>query len=382
MPLLFPLLVSISCVASPNNGTFQEKMQAKLEELFLGPNGFFNKSVPPKTGAPPGGFWFAFRNATDAITVSLGVSDGKSVSDGGTAAVATDIIPAGSLTKPFTAAAVMRLVETGVVRLEDPVAMHIDPFLTRINGSNTTMEAVWGPMVRNVTIRMLLNMRSGMPDYNNQVIQRDTLWSPDWDIGPQDYLSLVGYSKEKWRFAPGTRSEYCSMGYLMLALVQANHAKQADGSPLTDWAQLDQKAAAIPAHLLEGFGYNSTTFFTRGHCSAYSNVAHYYYLGNKSDPAYVDMYERSCLNGWGFGNLGISAQDAASFFYDLLGPQPKIVSGRARLLMQQFTGWGTKTDYVGDGHHYGFGVWEDPYLTLHGPFNTSVPGTVATFEHV
>ena len=237
MPLFFPLLVSISCVASPNNGTFQEKMQAKLEELFLEPNGFFNKTVPPKTGAPPGGFWFAFRNATDAITVSLGVSDGKSVSDGGTAAVATDIIPAGSLTKPFTAAAVMRLVETGVVRLEDPVAMHIDPFLTRINGSNTTMEAVWGPMVRNVTIRMLLNMRSGMPDYNDQVIKRDTLWSPDWDIGPQDYFSLVGYSTEKWRFAPDTRSEYFSMGYLMLALVQANHAKQADGSPLTDWAQ-------------------------------------------------------------------------------------------------------------------------------------------------
>ena len=33
----------------------------------------------------------------------------------------------------------------------------------------------------------------------------------------------------------------------------------------------------------------------------------------------VDMHRLSCLNGWGFGNLGISAGDAAAFFYDLLG---------------------------------------------------------------
>ena len=42
--------------------------------------------------------------------------------------------------------------------------------------------------------------------------------------------------------------------------------------------------------------------------------------------------------------------------------------------MQQFTGWGTGTDIVGDGHHYGLGLWTDATLTLPRMVNTSVPG--------
>ena len=39
----------------------------------------------------------------------------------------------GSITKMFTAAAVFQLVERGVVGLEDPIALHVDPLLARIN---------------------------------------------------------------------------------------------------------------------------------------------------------------------------------------------------------------------------------------------------------
>ena len=257
--------------------------------------------------------------------------------------------------------------------IDAPPAQHVDPFLTRINGTNTTLEALWGATINNVTIRMLLNMRSGLAEYDDQQIRRETIDFPDWDISPQDYLAGTVVPKQ-FSFPPGTKSNYNSIGYMLLALVLATHARRPDGSELTDWAQLDQRSAAIPAALLAQGKYRSTTFFTRGRCSAYPHVAHYFACGNRTDPAHVDMFERSCLNGFGFGNLGISAGDAASFFYDLLGPEPRIVGGRARMLMSQFTGWGTTDDIVGEGHHYGLGLWTDPILTLPRMLNTSIAG--------
>ena len=60
---------------------------------------------------------------------------------------------------------------------------------------------------------------------------------------------------------------------------------------------------------------------------------------------FADQYYTSCLNGWGFGNIGASALAAASFFWDLVGRNPKIVSGEAALEMQQ---WGD----VLEGHRW------------------------------
>lgn len=60
------------------------------------------------------GIWIAIVNETERFSVSLGTSDG-----GTTAVTASDILPVGSYAKPWTAVAVLRLVETGVIALED-----------------------------------------------------------------------------------------------------------------------------------------------------------------------------------------------------------------------------------------------------------------------
>ena len=36
------------------------------------------------------------------------------------------------------------------------------------------------------------------------------------------------------------------------------------------------------------------------------------------EEVYKDLYNTSCLNGWGFGNIGISSHDLAAFFVDLV----------------------------------------------------------------
>lgn len=70
--------------------------------------------------------------------------------------------------------------------------------------------------------------------------------------------------------------------------------------------------------------FNETMFFGKGKCSKYSNVTHSYGLLQKNEwPGieydYIDLYDFSCLNGWGFGNIAATASNGAKFFYELLG---------------------------------------------------------------
>jgi D-alanyl-D-alanine carboxypeptidase len=78
-------------------------------------------------------------------------------------AVPTDktwIIGAGT---PMVAVSVMKLVEAGTVRLDDPVASHLPEF--------TTIFPAWG----RVTVRDLLGSTSGLPDYFPTLIETRTL---------------------------------------------------------------------------------------------------------------------------------------------------------------------------------------------------------------
>jgi len=56
----------------------------------------------------------------------------------------------GSGTKGFTATAVMKLVDAGLVNLQDPAPMHVDPSMKL--SWNKTMEDLYGPRVYKVTV--------------------------------------------------------------------------------------------------------------------------------------------------------------------------------------------------------------------------------------
>ena len=59
-----------------------------------------------------------------------------------TEAQPTDIIPAGSITKSWTAAYCMHLIDRGSLHLDDPLFSLVDTFLSRTNG--TTLLRLWG----------------------------------------------------------------------------------------------------------------------------------------------------------------------------------------------------------------------------------------------
>lgn len=103
-----------------------------------------------------------------------------------------------SVTKQFTATAIMMLVEDGKLKLDDKISQHL-----------TALPTAWNE----VTIRQLLNHTSGIKSYTNM---------PDFgkvartDFSHQEILNMV--AKEPLEFAPGAGWNYNNTGYFLLGM--------------------------------------------------------------------------------------------------------------------------------------------------------------------
>ena len=100
-----------------------------------------------------------------------------------------------SISKLFTAQALVMLQQQGLLQLDDPVIKHLENF--RMND----------PRFDQVTIRQLINHTSGMPDVKNYQWGKFLLLS--------DYVAQI--SKKKLLFDPGTKFKYSNMSYSLLA---------------------------------------------------------------------------------------------------------------------------------------------------------------------
>lgn len=109
-----------------------------------------------------------------------------------------------SVTKQFTAAAVMLLVRNGKLRYED---------------SLTDLFPDFPEYGRAVTVRNLLNHTSGLSDYEELMPAADRS-VPVEDVQIQDagVLDLLKRQKAGW-FVPGSRWSYSNSGYVLLGLI-------------------------------------------------------------------------------------------------------------------------------------------------------------------
>ncbi|MGF6575135.1 CubicO group peptidase (beta-lactamase class C family) [Paraburkholderia sp. GAS333] len=114
----------------------------------------------------------------------------------------------GSITKQFTAAVVLLLAEQRMVTLDDPVGR----FLPETNN-------VW----RDVTLRMLLCHRSGIPSYTS--LESFPKEISKIDRTPREIIGLV--RELPLDFAPGSRALYSNSGYTVLGCVIEQACAQA-----------------------------------------------------------------------------------------------------------------------------------------------------------
>jgi len=116
----------------------------------------------------------------------------------------------GSISKQFTAAAVLLLAEDGKLSLDDKVAKWL-PDLTRSN---------------EVTLRQLLSMTSGYQDY----------WPQDYVMPPMMRPTTAqqimnGWAKIPLDFDPGTKWQYSNTNYVIAGAI----AERVSGMPLVEF---------------------------------------------------------------------------------------------------------------------------------------------------
>jgi D-alanyl-D-alanine carboxypeptidase len=135
------------------------------------------------------------------ILLALGTADGVSTISTGDAVLGPDDpIRIGSTTKAFTAALVLTLVDQGLVDLDTPASAYI----SRFSPPGT------------ITVRQLLNQRSGLTDYTQRAIYGNaevgnpTTWTPD------ELYRLI--EDESLIFQPGSGFQYTNTNYMILGV--------------------------------------------------------------------------------------------------------------------------------------------------------------------
>jgi CubicO group peptidase (beta-lactamase class C family) len=106
----------------------------------------------------------------------------------------------GSVTKQFTAAAILKLQEEGKLSVSDPINKHL-PDYPKKNGER-------------ITVHHLLTHTSGIPNYTNDPTMMDWAHKPH---STQEMLEL--FAKRPLEFEPGEKFRYSNSGYIVLGAI-------------------------------------------------------------------------------------------------------------------------------------------------------------------
>lgn len=218
IPATRPLIVSALAALTPP-GTAQPPSSAPLDTIC-------------RAAAPADGPGFAALVAVDGVVVhraAYGLSD---------LTTKEPLRPeqpfyAASVSKAFTAAAVLHLAAAGRLSLDDPAQRHLPEL---------------GDALAGVTLLHLLQHRSGLRDFYELAMLTG---SPLHELTTARVLELVKRQHGN-NFAPGSDFLYCNTGYLLLAEIVA----RVSGSSLRDYAA---------EHVFDPLGMRSTCFRDAAH---------------------------------------------------------------------------------------------------------------------
>ena len=230
----------------------------------------------------------------------------------------------GNVTTSFVATAVLQLVAEGKLALDDTVE-------SRLPGAI--------PTGATITLRQLLNMRSGLFDYLNDgdtTVTSRLLTDPSHRWAPLDLIAIT--NRHPPRFAPDTAWSYCDTCYVLLGLI----IERTTGHLLAD--ELRERIF-VPA------GLRATSFDTEPQIAG--RHAHgYERLGKKQ--RVTDVTAVNPTFTWASGAIVSTASDVARFFSRLHGGRllrPDLLAAMQTTgpMAAELKGWG-----------YGFGLIKKP----------------------
>lgn len=158
-------------------------------------------------GTPPGLSLVVVKDGAVVYQRGFGLADGPRQ----VAATPETVYGWWSMTKLFTAAAVLRLHEQGRLDIDDPVARHLPFFAVAYPSASSEP----------ITIRHLLNHSSGLANNAPALVG----WIHHTDqprLDQSAYIARVLPDYATLRFEPGDHGEYTNVGYMVLgALIEA-----------------------------------------------------------------------------------------------------------------------------------------------------------------
>jgi D-alanyl-D-alanine carboxypeptidase len=177
----------------------------------------------------------------------------------------------GSTSKSFTAAVILKLEAAGKLSIDDPLGKWLPQY----------------PAWKDITIRRLLNMTSGIPNYSEtEAMSRIWVNDPTRDLTAENLIEL-GYPAGSGDPPKSSGYHYSNTNYVLAGMIAAKAA----GRSYRD---------LVHEMVIEAFGLNSTFYENGAYPDAVTDrLAHGYF----DNPACAD-YQPNCDQSWNHSLMG------------------------------------------------------------------------------
>lgn len=143
----------------------------------------------------PGGVILIAKNGNEIYKKAFGMANLENQ-----VAMKTNMVfEIGSITKQFTAVAILQLMEQGKLQLNDPITKYLTDYPTH---------------GKTITVHQLLTHTSGIPNYTNM-----PEWANVWrkELSPAETLNL--FKDHSLDFEPGSKFNYSNSGFVVLGVL-------------------------------------------------------------------------------------------------------------------------------------------------------------------
>ncbi|MCL1674701.1 serine hydrolase domain-containing protein [Elizabethkingia meningoseptica] len=178
---LFSLLSFICIIQLITAQSFERKADSIIQKVFNDPNGPGGTFLVSKKGKPV--YNKAFGKANIELNVNM---------------TPDNVFQLGSMTKQFTAVAILMLEEQGKLKVTDPVSKYVPDY----------------PSGDKITIHQLLNHTSGIKDFTRMKALSEISQK---EMKPKMMVDF--FKNEPTDFAPGEKFEYNNSGYVLLGYI-------------------------------------------------------------------------------------------------------------------------------------------------------------------
>lgn len=322
------LHVSVASPPSPLLDQLQKQADAVVA--------YYSKDFPNLTIS------VAYRDANHDVALAAGKVAGRDVTP-------KDTFLYGSGTKPFTAAGVLRLIDSGKVKATDKLAAILDPYMKK--HGKPSMRSIFGENISEATVLQVIRMGSGIRDFEDDYTFDKWCLAPEnstkfrdypydamqWSVGPQNSKNSTPLY-----CMPGTCTAYSSTSYDVAGLVLA-----AVLEPEKGWYDFDLASAISD----ERSSYSRMSFPPRGNSDA-AKISEDLTVPGTSIAQWgqATIFDQNpSFLGWTCGNMVASPSDVAKYFYHLLDHEAArrdrkpLLSESSRAEMTNFkaltTGW-------------------------------------------